>query len=73
VVAYEAVGIPRPRIFIINKTGELRGIVAETFQTSYQAQSSLVDVYYPPSSLLEPELDLNYWSQPHLNIEDFPL
>jgi phosphatidate phosphatase LPIN len=73
VTAYEAVGIPRPRIFIINKTGELRGIVAETFQTSYRAQSDLVDVYFPPSRLLEIELDAGYWSPPHLPLEGLPL
>jgi phosphatidate phosphatase LPIN len=73
VTAYEAVGIPRPRIFIINKTGELRGIVAETFQTSYRAQSDLVDVYFPPSRLLDTELDASYWSPPHLPLEGLPL
>ena len=73
VTAYEAVGIPRPRIFIINKTGELRGIVAETFQTSYRDQSSLVDVYFPSISILHTELDLGYWSTPHPPVEDLPV
>ena len=73
VTAYEAVGIPRPRIFLINKTGELRGIVAETFQTSYRDQSSLVDVYFPSISILHTELDLGYWSTPHPPVEDLPV
>ena len=73
VTAYEAVGIPRPRIFIINRTGELRGIVAETFQTSYRDQSSLVDVYFPSISILHTELDLGYWSTPHPPVEDLPV
>jgi phosphatidate phosphatase LPIN len=73
VTAYEAVGIPRPRIFIINKTGELRGIVAETFQTSYRAQSALADVYFPPSCVLETGLDPTYWNAPHPPLEDLPL
>ena len=72
VTAYEAVGIPKPRIFIINKTGELRGIVAETFQTSYRAQSQLVDVYFPPIGRLDREQDPTYWSTPLPSLDDFP-
>ena len=48
IIAYESVGIPKSRIFIINKVGELKGSISETMQTSYKTQSKLVDLYFPP-------------------------
>eukprot|EP00095_Tigriopus_kingsejongensis_P000826 snap_masked-scaffold63_size435493-processed-gene-2.4 protein:Tk00826 transcript:snap_masked-scaffold63_size435493-processed-gene-2.4-mRNA-1 annotation:"phosphatidate phosphatase lpin3" len=48
VFAYRTVGIPISRIFTINSRGELRHELTQTFQTSYDCQSSIVDHLFPP-------------------------
>eukprot|EP00092_Neocalanus_flemingeri_P027613 GFUD01029962.1.p1 GENE.GFUD01029962.1~~GFUD01029962.1.p1 ORF type:complete len:431 (+),score=114.30 GFUD01029962.1:760-2052(+) len=69
VTAYQAVGIPRSRIFIINKTGNLKGQVCQNVQTSYKNQCALVDLFFPPVERLEPQLEdetssFHYWKDP---------
>jgi len=74
VTAYQAVGIPRSRIFIINKSGNLKGQVCHNIQTSYKKQCSLVDLFFPPVERLEPQLQdqtscLQYWKDPLPDVE----
>jgi len=49
-VAYEAVGIPRCRVFLINKMGILSGQVALNQQSSYCGHCDLVSLLYPSLS-----------------------
>jgi len=46
-VAYEAVGIPRCRVFLINKMGILSGQVALNQQSSYCGHCDLVSLLFP--------------------------
>jgi len=69
VTAYQAVGIPLSRIFIINKSGNLKGQVCQNVRTSYKSQCSLVDYFFPPVDSLQPQLDpesplFQYWKDP---------
>jgi len=72
IVAYQSVGIPRARIFIINKTGELKGSISHTQRTSYKTQSSIVDMYFPPLNQLVhlQDLQAHYWDNPHQLVQD---
>ena len=56
IVAYETVGIPRTRIFIVNKTGELKGSYSETHRSTYGTQRTIADHYYPPISQAQDHL-----------------
>lgn len=74
VTAYQAVGIPESRIFIINKSGSLKGQVCHHVQTSYENQCTLVDLLFPPVQCLEPQLEdqtscLQYWKDPLPDVE----
>eukprot|EP00090_Calanus_glacialis_P007966 TRINITY_DN16344_c0_g1_i1.p1 TRINITY_DN16344_c0_g1~~TRINITY_DN16344_c0_g1_i1.p1 ORF type:complete len:435 (-),score=130.39 TRINITY_DN16344_c0_g1_i1:51-1355(-) len=69
VTAYQAVGIPLSRIFIINKRGNLKGQICHNVLTSYKNQCSLVDLFFPPVESLEPQLEdqtslFQYWKDP---------
>ncbi|KAI8438317.1 hypothetical protein MSG28_010887 [Choristoneura fumiferana] len=48
VCAYQAVGIPIVRIFTINYKGELKHELTQTFQSTYNVQSDMVDDFFPP-------------------------
>ncbi|XP_052759026.1 phosphatidate phosphatase LPIN2 isoform X4 [Galleria mellonella] len=48
VCAYQAVGIPIVRIFTINYKGELKHELTQTFQSTYNVQSNMVDDFFPP-------------------------
>ena len=50
IVAYETVGIPRSRIFIVNKIGELKTSFNETKSSSYKTQMGIADQFFPPVS-----------------------
>ena len=63
VIAYQAVGIPRSRIFIVDKAGELKAPVSQTRRSSYKSQSGIADFVFPPISHIENN-DSNYWSFP---------
>jgi len=78
VTAYQAVGIPLSRIFIINKSGNLKGQVCQNLKTSYKSQCSLVDFFFPPVECLQPQLDpespsFQYWKDPLPDTVDLPL
>jgi len=69
VTAYQAVGIPLSHIFIINKSGNLKGQLSRNIRTSYKNQCTLVDFFFPPVERLEPQLDpqssmFQYWKEP---------
>ena len=68
IVAYQSVGIPASRIFIINKTGELKGSVSHTQRSSYKNQSSIVDMYFPPLHQ-RTDIQARYWDTPHVEIQ----
>jgi len=68
VVAYQEVGIPMSRIYIINKAGSVQG-GSHLNQTSYKDQSAVVDHIYPPLDSKEVEHDPNmnsymFWKTP---------
>jgi len=75
ITAYQAVGIPRSRIFIINKSGNLKpGQVCHNLHTSYKTQSSLVDLFFPPVEQLDPHMEdqtssFQYWQEPLPDID----
>jgi len=67
-VAYQEVGIPMSRIYIINKAGSVQG-GSHLNQTSYKDQSAVVDHIYPPLDSKEVEHDPNmnsymFWKTP---------
>ena len=68
IVAYQTVGIPRERIFIIDKTGELKGSLSQTMLTTYKEQSNIVDFYYPPIDK-DLHIDHKYWEAPLPDID----
>jgi len=48
VAAYEVVGIPRARIFIIDKAGSVRHQTAGEVISSYGQHAEMVDYLFPP-------------------------
>jgi len=74
VTAYQAIGIPLSRIFIIDKTGSLKGQVSKNMLTSYGTQCSLVDHFFPPVENLDKHpqnqsSSFHYWKEPFPDID----
>lgn len=63
--AYDAVGIPKIRIFTINHDGILRGEVSNTYKSSYTNLSDVVDHMFPPKKTKSNEYSqFIYWREP---------
>ena len=66
VKSYEAIGIPKSRIFIINTKGQLRHQQALSFRSSYTSLTEYVDFVYPflgEKHLDNKFSDFLYWNQ----------
>ncbi|KAI6661604.1 Phosphatidate phosphatase LPIN3 isoform X1 [Oopsacas minuta] len=65
VTSYEAIGIPKSLIFIINSRGQLRHQQALSFQSSYTNLTEYVDYVYPylkgPDVIDNTFSDYQYW------------
>ena len=79
VFAYTTVGIPKSRVFTINKSGELKHELTPTSNTSYKSHSDIVDHIYPPLSNCDKTSEIadensmsystfNYWREPLADI-----
>jgi len=74
--AYQALGIPDCKIFLINKSGDLRTQVCLTsLSSSYSEHCSLVDHIYPSSSAedVSERNHLDYWKDPLPDISTLDL
>jgi phosphatidate phosphatase LPIN len=70
--SYRAVGVPVPRIFTINPTGEVRRELLEGFRATYVALGDLVDQIFPPccQSRIQSEFnDWRFWRRSFPNVE----
>jgi len=70
VTAYLAVGIPRYRIFLINKSGVLSCQVSLKQQSSYSGHSDMVTFLYPPKGQRDRNSQTDYWTQPLPSLDD---
>lgn len=74
--AYEAVNIPKTKIFTINHDGILRLELSNTYKSSYTNLSDVVDQMFPPLKSISNEYSqFIYWRQPihHLSSDDLLL
>jgi phosphatidate phosphatase LPIN len=73
--AYKDMGVPQPRIFIINPKGEVVHALSCTLQTSYSKLRDEVNTIFPPltlplSAVSDEYTDVVYWRDPLVLLGD---